>query len=305
MDDYIYRFCSFLGAHFPVPFLYCVGRMAARLKYIFIRSVRTNVRTNVRIILEYRKNKRGIDYTEKELTYIVKQTYYNFSRYLTDFFTIPRWDIQTVRKKVKIENMELLDEGLAYGKGVVALTSHIGNWELAGIVSAILGYRVTAVAIPYRSSVITRIYKEKRNSKGVEVLLTGTNPKGPLKALRDNRILAMLGDKVFTEKGMEINFLGVDTVLPRGPATLAVQTGAFYTAGFFIMEKDRYRFFFKRINQPPASMEKESKISFLFTNGAKIIEEVILDYPSQWLNFSPIVVKNTARINGTERYVPT
>jgi len=255
-------------------------------------SVRRNVRLNARIILEWRKRKKGIDYTEKDLARIVRETYRNFSRYLADFFNVPRWDACRIKEKVRIEDIGLLDEGLSAGKGVVALTAHIGNWELAGIVASILGYEVTAVAIPYLSPAVTRIYRKRRNSKGVEVLLTGSSPKGPLRALKENRILAVLGDKVFTEKGIKTPFLGVETLLPRGPATLAAKTGAFFTAGFFIMEKNGYRFFFRKISLPPSLKEEEEKINYLFTRGSEIIEDVILEYPSQWLNFSPVIAGN-------------
>lgn len=289
MDSYIYKMCCFLGAHLPLPFLYFLGWIIANLKYIFIYSVRRHVRANVKIVLEYRKAKKGIDYTEKELHYTVKKIYCNFSRYLTDFFNIPKWDIDRIREKVTIENIELLDEGLSAGKGVIALTAHIGNWELAGIVTSILGYKVTAVAIPYLNSSVTRIYKKRRNSKGIDVLLTGTNPKGHLRALRQNKVLAVLGDKVFTEKGVKTRFLGIEALLPRGPATLAVKTGACFTAGFFIMEEYRYRFFFKKIPCPGKDMSEEEQISFLFKEGAKIIEDIIVEHPAQWLNFAPVV----------------
>ena len=43
-----------------------------------------------------------------------------------------------IKEKVRIEDIGLLDEGLSAGKGVVALTAHIGNWELAGIVASIV-----------------------------------------------------------------------------------------------------------------------------------------------------------------------
>jgi len=92
---------------------------------------------------------------------------------------------------VKIDNIEILNEGLSRGKGVIALTAHVGNWELAGIVTSLLGYKITGVSIPYLNSAVTRIYKTRRKSKGMDVILTGSNSKGILKALRENKILAV------------------------------------------------------------------------------------------------------------------
>lgn len=284
----IYNFCCFLGIHLPLPFLYFIARVTALIRYLFLRESRKNVIENLRIALEYRKTKTGVSYTEKELRILVKKTFYNFARNLTDFSYVPKWTLSRVKNKVTIENIELLDEGLSHGKGVIALTAHIGNWELAGIVSSILGYKVSAVSIPYLNPAVTNLYVKRRNTKGLEVILTGSNPKNILKALKENRILAVLGDRVFTEKGTKIPFMGIDTAIPRGPATLAVKTGAVFVAGFFIMEGENYRFFFKKIPPPPSSLAEDEKINFLLLKGVEIIEKTILEYPEQWLTFTPL-----------------
>lgn len=297
----IYTFMCFLGRRLPLPGLYFTGKFVAVFRYFLQRRLRKTVKENLRIVLEYKKKTEGIPYTEKQLDGLVKNTFYNFARYLADFFYIPKWNAERVRKRVKVEGIELLNEGLSQGKGVIALTAHTGNWELAGIVASILGYNVTAISIPYLNPAVTRIYKTRRNIKGLNVILTGSNPKNILKALRENRILAVLGDKVFTEKGMKVKFLGTETILPRGPATLAVRTNAAFVAGFFVMDGRNYRFFFKKIPQPPAHLPEEEKINSLIQKGAEIIEKVILAYPDQWLNFSPFQQLNSDSVRRIAR----
>ncbi|MCX8081973.1 MAG: lysophospholipid acyltransferase family protein [bacterium] len=284
----IYKVMVFMGRYFPLPILYWIARRNAEFRYIIQKDTRKIVKDNIRIILEYRKQITGISYTEKELNRLVKNAFYNFGIYLADFFYIPRWNKRYVEKKVKIENIEFLDEYLKGGNGVIALTAHIGNWELSGVIASILGYKVTAVAIPYINSSVTKICKEIRNSRGLEVILTGENPKKLLRTLRENRVLAVLGDRVFTEKGMSIKFLGVDTVIPRGPATLSVKTKTPLVTGFLVREGRHYRFFFNKIPTPPSSFTEEEKIDFLVSKGAEVMEKVIMDYPDQWLNFTPI-----------------
>lgn len=286
MVNLIFKFFSFLGVHLPLPFSYFIGRRLAELRYIFARDLRRKIRKNLKIIME-KKGKKDFD-----LQKLVKNTFYNFSKYMVDFFNIPKWDFKKVRKKVIIENIEFLDEALSYSKGVIALTAHIGNWELAGIVSSILGYKITAIAIPYISHTITNLYRKRRESKGVEVILTGSNPKLVIKALKENRILAILGDSPFTEKGTEIEFLGKKALFPRGPATLAVKTGAKFVAGFFVFHQNKYRFFFRKIPPLPSSLSEEKKIEFLLHHSSRIIEEVVLEYPDQWFNFSDIWVNS-------------
>jgi len=122
----------------------------------------------------------------------------------------------------------------------------------------------------------------------VKVILTGENPKKILKALKSNEIVAILGDRLFTEKGMEVEFMGRKTYFPRGPATLAVKTKAKFLPGFLVMEGNSYRLFFGKIIEVPENMEEKEKIRYLVEKGAKEIEKNVLLYPEQWLNFSPM-----------------
>ena len=280
---------AIMGRVFPLPLLYWIARRTAEFRYILQKDTREIVKKNLRIVLDYRKEVRGIGYTEVELNKLVKSAFYNFGMYLAEFFYIPRWNKRLVKKKVRIENITFLDEYLSSGNGVIALTGHIGNWELSGVIASILGYKVTAVAIPYLNPTVTGICKRIRNSQGLEVILTGESPKKLLKTLKENRVLAVLGDRVFTEKGMRVKFLGIDTVLPRGPATLSVRTNAPLVAGFLVREGQYYRFFFQKIPSPPASLTEEEKIDFLVSKGAEVMERVVMDYPDQWLNFTPLI----------------
>ncbi|MCM8818518.1 MAG: lysophospholipid acyltransferase family protein, partial [Candidatus Omnitrophica bacterium] len=137
---------------------------------------------------------------------------------------------------------------------------------------------------------ITEIYKRIRESKGVEVILTGSNPKKFLKFKRENKIMAILGDRVFTEKGTIVNFMGKKAIFPRGPATLSIKLKTEFIAGFFVREQDKYKLFFEAIDYPDESLKEEDKIDFLLNQSVKIIEKIVLKYPTQWLNFQEIWV---------------
>jgi len=288
MMNFLYKLCCFAGIHFPLPITCFIGRRLAEAKYIFRPDLRNGITKNLKIALKYRAKIEGKDFSYDELRKMVKQSYYNFVKYLVDFFNIPKWTGNTVRKKVKVENIHCLDKTLSSGKGVIVLTAHLGNWELAGVIASLLGYKINAIALPFETPKITKIIAGIRESKGVKVIFAGANLKSVFKAMRKNEILAVLGDRVFTEKGVKIRFMGKLTLLPRGPATIAVKTGARMVAGFLVTEGDGYKLFFENIQGPPESMSEEEKILFLVRKGAEIIEKNILLYPNQWLNFSPM-----------------
>ncbi|MCM8832794.1 MAG: lysophospholipid acyltransferase family protein [Candidatus Omnitrophica bacterium] len=279
---------SFLGKYLPEKVCYFIAYFLSQLRYFFTPSLRKIMKKNLKIIFEY-KEKRVLN--EKELDKYVKEVYINFGKYMTEFFTIPKLNYEKVKKKVIVENIEILDSALKKRNGVIALTAHIGNWELAGVIASILGYKISAIVIPYMTPKITEIYRRIRESKKVDVIFTGSNPKEFVRFKRENKILAILGDRVFTEKGVIVDFMGKKAIFPRGPSTLAIKLKTEFVAGFLVRENDKYKLFFEKIDYPPENLKEEEKIDFLLFESVKKIEKVILKYPTQWLSFQDIWIE--------------
>ncbi|MCM8803820.1 MAG: lysophospholipid acyltransferase family protein [Candidatus Omnitrophica bacterium] len=277
-----------MGKYFPEKFCFLIARILTEIRYIFTSNLRKIMKKNLKIILNFKK---GDKIKQEDLARYVKEVYYNFGRYMAEFFTIPKLNYRKLRERVIVENIELLEGSLSKGNGVIALTAHIGNWELAGIITSILGHKICAVVIPYLTPKITEIYKKIRESKGVEVIFTGSNPKEFIRFKKENKILAILGDRVFTEKGVIVNFMGKKAIFPRGPATLAIKLKTEFIAGFLVRENKKYKLFFEQIAYPDEKLSEDEKIDYLLNQSVKIIEKVILKYPTQWLNFQDIWVE--------------
>ncbi|MCM8756921.1 MAG: lysophospholipid acyltransferase family protein [Candidatus Omnitrophica bacterium] len=284
----LYRLAGFLALHLPLPLAYFIARRIADWRYYFIPRLRREIKANLKAALKQREQLTGVLTDPRMVRITVRKAYYQFARYLTDFLRSPRLTKAMVQRLVIVENLHYLETALAKKQGVIALTAHVGNWELAGIVTSLLGFPVAAIALPYKSKLVYRFFSRLRETHGVKVILTGSNPKQLLRAIKNNQIIAVLGDRLFGEKGMPVYFLGQLTSLPRGPATLSVRTGAPMLPGFLLMEKNRYKLFFGPVFQPPEGLSDEEKISWLTQAGAKKIEQIILSQPEQWLNFTRI-----------------
>jgi len=286
MEYILYQIACFLSAHLPLSAARNIAVTVAMIKYLCFPKFRRIITANLHGVFEYRKTYAGIDYTPKELRCAVRRVYKNFGLYLADFFHAHRWSTRDVQKHVQVLGRDLLDNACAGGKGVIVLTAHLGNWELAGIATAMLGYPMHAVALLYKNKRITSIFTRKREEKGVQVIFTGTSPKELLNVFRGNGIVAMLGDRLFTEKGIEVDFFGKKTLLPRGPATLVVRKKTAYLAGFLVKTNNGFRLIFDTIPPPPDCLPDDEKIRVWVANGARVIERYVMQYPDQWLNFS-------------------
>ena len=109
-----------------------------------------------------------------------------------------------------------------------------------------------------------------------------------VKALRRNEIVAMLGDRIESQKTEVFNFFGRKTAFPVGVAILAMATGAPVLPVFVVMGTNRK---YKGIIEPPiyfnpsSRNDREMVIQEGMEKLIKKFEAYIEKYPDQWYNF--------------------
>ena len=127
---------------------------------------------------------------------------------------------------------DTLDAALAQGKGVVAVTGHIGNWELLAQAVAQSGYPISTVAKPLYDPRLTAWVNTWRTARGLQIIWRGQNPKAMLRVFRQGGILAFLMDQDTKVPGAFVPFFGRPAFTPTAPAILALRTGAPIVVGF-------------------------------------------------------------------------
>ena len=68
---------------------------------------------------------------------------------------------------MKVENREYVDRVVARKKGVIALTAHLGNWELGGVTLALLGYPISVVALSHKEARVDAMFVTTEELKAV------------------------------------------------------------------------------------------------------------------------------------------
>jgi len=278
VNYYIYRFGQFLALSLPLRLVYFLAACLAQGYYLFAFRDRRFVKANLRAIFPEKSN--------CQLRKISRMAFRNFAKYLVDFFRFEKLNLQYIDKNIKLENLRYFDQALAKGKGVVVLTAHLGNWELGGVVIAQLGYPFWVVALPHRNKKVNEFFDAQRNSKGVKVIAMGKAVRSCITAIRNNQMVALVGDRDFTEKGMIVDFFGKPTHFPQGPAALSLMTGASIVPGFMLRNPDDS--FTLRIEKPlefTPTGDKAKDLADLIKVYKVIIEDYIRKYPEQWYVF--------------------
>ena len=126
---------------------------------------------------------------------------------------------------IRLEGVEALDTALARGRGAIAVTGHVGNWELLAAWAAAIGYPITVVVRRVNDLRFHSLIVRFRAAAGVEVLVRD-DPRFVAAvgdALRRNRVVAMLIDQDTRGAGVFVPFFGRPAHTPPGAALLALR----------------------------------------------------------------------------------
>ncbi|MFH1888872.1 MAG: lysophospholipid acyltransferase family protein [Candidatus Omnitrophota bacterium] len=274
----IYRIGQFIALRLPLKVVYKIALTVSDLHYFFAAKDRRITKENLRAIFPEK--------TDRQIRRIRIMMFRNFAKYLVDFFRFSKLDLAYSKNNIRIENISYIDDVLLKGKGAIAVTAHLGNWELGGVVIALSGYPFWAVALPHKSKKVDNFFNSQREMKGVKVIPTSKAVRRSLDILRENKVLALVGDRVFSEKGLVLDFFGRPTMFPQGPAAFALKTGATIIPGFMVRNKDDT--FTLRFEKPlyfTPTGDRDSDMVNLTLQFKNIFEEYIRKYPEQWYVF--------------------
>lgn len=262
-----------------------VARILAYLSYIFLRQRRKILTENLRHIAE---GKTDLVRTHLVRTHLVRETFINFGLAYADIMAIPSMKNEEICRLAEVRGLSNLDRALSYGKGVIFVGAHLGNWDLAGCYFTALGYKTVGIAESLGPGErFFRLYAKLRSKTGMKIIRLEDKRCGikALKALRRNEILMLIGDRNIAGSAVKVNFLGRDVYLPRGPAFLSLRTGAPIVTAFFISDRKRYIGIIESPIKFRRGEDLKKDIQDLTQLIANRLEGKILAYPTQWYVF--------------------
>ena len=133
---------------------------------------------------------------------------------------------EDIRSIVKLVDEEVLVDALARERGVIIAGGHFGNWEYTSSAIAAYGYRLGVVVAEVSNKYIDKRINEHREATGAEMIPKGASTRAVIKILRENGTIGMLMDQDENEVGIFVDFFGRPCSTPKGPAAIALKTGA-------------------------------------------------------------------------------
>jgi lauroyl/myristoyl acyltransferase len=167
--------------------------------------------------------------------------------------------------------------------GVVSITAHVGNWELAGrLLAARAARRTHVVVAPEEAPALERWVR--RDGDGMRFVPRAHPAIGVelLAALRRGEAVALQGDRALGTRGdVAIPFFGRPAPFPLGPFLLARAAGVPIVPGFCILDAGRR--YTMRLAEP-IIVERGGEEGAARAWVA-LLERIVREHPTQWFNF--------------------
>ncbi len=239
------------------------------------------VRIRRRVTLINLKNSLGVE--RKELVKIGRRAYKNFAKSMVEYSLFPSFDKDKILKITECEGTENYREVLSKGKGAILVAGHFGSWELMGAAVSQRGYPLVFLVGEQHNLLVDNLMNDYRRSMGIGIIKMGVAAKGIIKALKENRFVAMLSDQDAGGDGTVVEFFNRPASTPKGPAAFALKMDAPIIMAFIIRESSKkQRIIIEKPMYGERTSDKEEDIRKLTQAYTRKLEEYIRKYPDHW-----------------------
>jgi len=230
------------------------------------------------------------------------RVFLKYAYYLIDLFYISHGRERIKKFRINYINDEILLEALATGKGIIILTIHMGNWEIGGIALAERGFSPPTIAyFPDSQGTIEQqrnILRGLTDTKHVELKDGEFSAIKFLRILQEGGVIAIQGDRLQYDKGIDIEMFGHTASFPRGPIMLASAADALILPAFMVMENySTYNIYVEKPLSVKVYSKREETIRENLKKIIGIFEKYIKKYPDQWYTFMPFWHKDKERFD--------
>jgi KDO2-lipid IV(A) lauroyltransferase len=270
------RALVYLISLLPFPLIYLISDIL----YIFLYKIfgyRTAVvRDNLR--------KSFPDKNPAALLEIEKAFYHNLCDVMAEFMKMPSITRTQLQKRMVLTNPEYLQQVLGEHKGIIAIGTHLCNWEWGGISlsATVPGFHYLGVYKPLTSKWSDTWFRQLRSRFGMTMVPMKSTYRALLGTYEKPILLTLIADQTPTlsETEYEADFLGRKTPVFLGSEKIARSTGM--PVVYFSIKRVRRGFY--TFTALPVTVNPKAEPEYGITKKhLALLEKDILENPGDWL----------------------
>ena len=255
-----------------------LGRLAGRVACALDGRHRRVAMENLRIAF-------GDSLAEKERRALVRRVFAHFGMTAVDCLMMGRLGPGDMDRLIEYEGVEHLRKAFLKGKGVLAFSGHLGNWEMIALMQGWVGYPLAVVSRPLDNPLLEDLLRSLRTASGNEVIHKRNAIRGILRALRNGWCVALIIDQ--DSRGTEhvfVDFFGRPTATITTLGLLALRTGAPILPAFGIPAPGgRYKITYLPEVEVEITGDREADVKAITQACTRIIEDWVRRHPECWL----------------------
>ena len=281
------RECAYILILTVVWFFRLLPRGAAlRVGSMIGSMVPYAARKEYRLAVEHLTIAFGNEKSTQEIRELAREV---FRSLVSNFVDTIRLKVMTQEEIINVcipHNKDRFFEVYNKGKGIIAMSGHVGCWEMMGSYLAAIGIKTEAIAKKLYDPRIEQLLFDSRVSGGMKVLSRGENTRDIIRALRKGHLVGMLIDQDTKIRGEFVEFFGKPAYTATGPALLSLRYGIPIVPLFTCRDKNHKHHIYMGdavAIEPTGDMERD--ISELTVLLSKVTEYFIREHPEQWVWF--------------------
>ena len=263
-------------AQIPESSLLFWGKMLGILLFYLAVPQRRIVRRNLKFS--------RIISSPKQIQGLSRRVFQHFGITIVELLQMACMSQQELVSRVRIEGEQILIEALASQKGIVLVTAHLGNYEMAAqSIPCFLRLQMAAVAKKMRNHRLNSFIHHLRTRFGNKIIYKKGALPEMMQTLRQGAIVAILMDISRRFEGVEVSFLGRRATATPAAALLGLRCKSPIVPAF--CHRNSKGELIAQI-EPPIELKRTQDLRFdLQANTQQItdrVERAIRCYPEQW-----------------------
>jgi KDO2-lipid IV(A) lauroyltransferase len=226
--------------------------------------------------------------SDAERRQILRESYLNLGRSGAEYIRLAGFFHSRLKNRVTYAGLDHLHEAQRKhpGKGVLALSAHIGNFELLAPAHAMHGFPTSLVHHTQRFVAGETLLTFVRERAGVHIIRKHKAAREVLRTLRRGEVIGIPFDQnAKRSEAVWVPFFGELAATPSGLARLAMLSGAPVHPVFIVRQPDGRSHVIEISSEIEPQLTADTAADVLENTRRyqKAVEDAVRKYPSQWL----------------------
>jgi KDO2-lipid IV(A) lauroyltransferase len=214
---------------------------------------------------------------------LVKQVFMNQAEILVDTVKYAYLTDEQIKEKVTVEGREYLEEALRYGKGLMMITGHIGNWEILSHLPRVIGIQFCVMADVRKDEKLESIVDSIRSRSGATILPPVGKALMLIRELKKGRTIGMVVDNRGEKKDtLFCPLFGLPAPTNPAPAFIALKGDAVIVPVYEIKQDGVHCIRFQKPVEASSFGQGKEAIQAISDYMQDWIALVVEQYPEQW-----------------------